>query len=52
MHFEEISVAELLAGCLAEFTLLLIPGGYALPTPATHAILTQLKAGECVRDSI
>ena len=22
------------------------------PTPATHAILTQLKAGECIRHSI
>ena len=24
----------------------------AAPTPATHAILTQLKAGECIRRSI
>ena len=24
----------------------------ALPTPATHAILAQLKAGECIRHSI
>ena len=23
-----------------------------LPTPATHAILAQLKAGECIRHSI
>ena len=23
-----------------------------LPAPATHAILTQLKAGECIRHSI
>ena len=27
-------------------------GGSVLPTPATHAILTQLKAGECSRYSI
>ena len=26
--------------------------GSYLPTPATHAILTQLEAGECVRHSI
>ena len=24
----------------------------AVPTPVTHAILTQLKAGECIRHSI
>jgi len=38
MLFQEISVGELLAGCLARFTV--------LPTPAAHASSRQLKAGE------
>ena len=29
-----------------------LPVGFVAPSPATHAILLQLKAGECVRHSI
>ena len=27
-------------------------GPHVIPTPVTHAILTKLKAGECIRHSI